>query len=488
MSLATVLRQVLKDLTPGDVHVPTADLTRRRRRIADVLRKAKPRGLYVGRALTSECAGQVARWAHAHALPTPDPGLHMTILYSRADVPGWTCAQDTLVVPRTQFLGYQPLGPDAVMVLRFECPEAHLRWAEGLQQGATWDFPDFNPHMTMWSEEYLGGVPLPDFDLVFGPEQATPLDEDIFKLFEEAQHPRGEHGHFVTSAAIQGPLAPKTQRERVWMTHDGRPLPPEAQAHLANISGKGFNAPNYTRQRYFAPDPARRSTYVGEVLDAKGRTKRFYLDENEQAKSGVKTARVRALAEEYPAFSRKLGTQTSQEAMALRLIAKTGMRPGSDRDTGADAKAFGATNMPMSAVRVDGNTLHFKFPAKNGKTYVTSVTDPVLARYAESRAGSARLFETNEGKVRTLFKTLTGHPELQLKDLRTARATSIAQAELAKRTVPTTDREFAALQKAVATKVATALQNTPKVALDKYILDHVWVNHRPGGTLLRRTG
>ena len=71
-----------------------------------------------------------------------------------------------------------------------------------------------------------------------------------------------------------------------------------------------------------------------------------------------------------------------------------------------------------------------------------------------------------------------------LKDLRTAHGTSHAAMMLQHEPRAPTDKEFIALQKRVATHVSQVLQNTPKVALDKYILDHVWAKHRPktGGT------
>jgi DNA topoisomerase IB len=313
----------------------------------------------------------------------------------------------------------------------------------------------------------------------------------VVKAFDATDHPRDEKGQFVHGATVEGPLPKGSKRPVVWLGETGQPLPPEAQAHLTQIAGKGFNAPNYTNQRYFAPDPARKATYVGEVTDAKGRSKRFYLDDNEQAKYAVKTARVRAFANGYEAYTQKLDAASatgSHDALSLRLLTKTGMRPGSDRDTGADTKAYGATNMPTAAATVTGDTVHFRFPAKNGKTYVTSVEDALLARHVELRqqAGADRLFDTNETKVRGLFKQLTGNGQLQLKDIRTAHGTAIAQRELMQYAFkPASDREFAALQRTIATKVAAALQNTPKVALEKYILDGVWHGYRPHGTLLK---
>lgn len=273
----------------------------------------------------------------------------------------------------------------------------------------------------------------------------------------------------------------------VWHAN-GKPLPASAQAHLKEIAGKGFAAPNYGNRLYFPPSKDRAASYVGQVTDKKGRTKRFYLNEAEQQAAAVKTARVRELLKRWPAYTAKLdkataGKNPDHAAMAVRLVTLTGMRPGSDRDTGADKKAYGASNMPMAAVSVQGTTVHFAFPAKNNHHYVTSVSDATLSSFVKARqkAGAAELFDTDETKMRDAFKAIVGDPHLKVKDLRTAHGTAAAMAALTSEPVATTEKEFKALQKRVATHVSSVLQNTPKVALDKYILDFVWAKHRATG-------
>jgi hypothetical protein len=496
-SWAEAFRAVTKDLTPGDVHADSATwkpMKRRRKALAAMLKAllVPDPGLYVARALTPACDAKLREWAQEEGLPPLDANLHVTIVHSRRAFP-WLAEEDTLVVPQRDFLGWQRLGTDRAVVLKLRSPSLQARWKGARRHGATWDYPAYTPHVTLY---YNGPLPeefnTPPFPLEFGPEVAGPRGTDVFAkraqpTFEEHEHPRDSQGQFVSSLAIAGPLPKKAKRPAIWLGEDGNPLDELAQSHLNEIAGKGFAAPGYTNQRYFPPNSHSGRSYVGEVTDAKGRSKRFYLDATEQANSALKTKRVRSLADQWETFNTKLDGASGDDALALRLIAKTGMRPGSDRDTGAAIKAFGATNMPTSAATVVGDRVDFAFQAKNGKLYTTSVEDRVLAKHVKlrQRAGEERLFDTDEGKVRDLFKTLTGDRKLLLKDIRTAHGTAAAVNALKGRHRASTEREFAQLQKDVSTTVSGVLQNTPKVALEKYILDSVWSPYRPLGRRVR---
>lgn len=189
---------LLKDLTPGDVHVgasiwPAPKKSKRKRRIANLLRKlaggADP-GLYVCRPLSPESAEQLATWwATVDARQPLDADLHATIVYSKVEIP-WDCDHGHLVVPRSNFLGFKTLGTDRALVLRFRSPALHRRWSAARSEGATWDFAAYEPHVTLFylgsgydSTEYGDGnyPPVPPFDLMFGPEICGPLSKDVFK-------------------------------------------------------------------------------------------------------------------------------------------------------------------------------------------------------------------------------------------------------------------------------------------------------------------
>lgn len=110
-----------------------------------------PRPLYVSRPLLN--GGALRAWARAagftHALPAED--MHVTIAFSRAPVDWAAVPPDTR--PLAMELGSD--GPQRVkrlgkaIVLRFEAPALAARWRAFRQAGASWDHPEYQPHVTI---------------------------------------------------------------------------------------------------------------------------------------------------------------------------------------------------------------------------------------------------------------------------------------------------------------------------------------------------
>ncbi len=169
MKASDVVR-VLKDLTPGDVHVNTATWPvcakcgGMHKKGAACLTKADP-GLYVCRPVLNEAA--VIAWALRRGI-APAPNLHVTVVYSTKSIP-WVPAQDTILVPAMALLGWETLGTPPCLVLRIDSPTLQARWEQSRARGALWSYPSYKPHMTLACP---GDAPpdTPAFDLVLGPE------------------------------------------------------------------------------------------------------------------------------------------------------------------------------------------------------------------------------------------------------------------------------------------------------------------------------
>lgn len=210
--------------------------------------------------------------------------------------------------------------------------------------------------------------------------------------------------------------------------------------------------------------------------DGKGRRQAIYSAQHTQRQAAKKFQRVQELDKHLDKLDHALERDAgvNDDAAALLLIRKLGMRPGSTRDTQAATQAFGATTLQARHVRIRNGRATLAFTGKKGVRIRLSTRDPAivdaLQKRLENRSGRDRLFETTEARTRDYMRS-TGVPdEFLLKDLRTVHANTIALREIARQPdPPTTKREFQQRRRAVATVVSQALGNTPTLALSSYI-------------------
>lgn len=153
------------------------------------MEKAEPRTLYVSRKLKN--ADDLIAWAKGQgfAKTVPTDELHVTIAFSRTPVDwmkcgaGWTGQNnngDIVVEPGGARL-VEPLGDKGAIVLLFNSAELSWRNRDIVNAGASWDWPDYQPHVTITYEG--AGVDLDKVEpyrgkLVFGPEIFAEVDED----------------------------------------------------------------------------------------------------------------------------------------------------------------------------------------------------------------------------------------------------------------------------------------------------------------------
>lgn len=148
---------------------------------ARVAKYAMPSSLYVHRPLLN--GAEVARWAKGAGFPStlPPKDMHVTIAFSRRPV-DWMKVQQGVAKVDVPAGGPRNLAVfgEGAMVLQFSSYELTWRHEDILAIGASWDFPEYLPHITVTYEP--GGVAVNEIEpyqgeLHFGPEKFEPVDE-----------------------------------------------------------------------------------------------------------------------------------------------------------------------------------------------------------------------------------------------------------------------------------------------------------------------
>lgn len=249
-----------------------------------------------------------------------------------------------------------------------------------------------------------------------------------------------------------------------------RPATPEDRAK--------HKVPPAWKHVHVSDDPTSATQAIG--IDGKDRLVRTKSAQHSVESSAQKFNRVaqfrRALPKVDDAINRGVagGDETS---MALMLIRRMGLRPGSDKDTKAEAQAFGATNMQARHVTVVGGEARFDFGGKKGVRIKLESSDPeivaMISKQLEGKGPDDKLFPgTNDVKARkALAQVAPGH---KVKDFRTHLGTGEAAKLIASMPTPTTKREAVKLRNQVGDHVSKLLGNTRSVALGSYIAPDVF--------------
>ncbi len=275
------------------------------------------------------------------------------------------------------------------------------------------------------------------------------------------------------------PNAPRSKTTPVQVTP---PIAPALSA-MSRPLRDGFHAATDEERKAHRIPPAWTDVQItddrGSALqvvgwDGKGREQRRYSREHTDAAAVAKFDRVRALQDAFPGIERQLRESAKSgdvAAGALLLIALTGMRPGSERDTGAERQAYGATTLQAQHIAVVGDTATFTFVGKSGKDLKLEVTDGDLAEVLQTaldgKAPGEQAFAASDSDLRSALKAVA--PGFKVKDLRTRLGTAIAQREVESMPEPLTDADRKRKMREVATTVSKALGNTPAIALNSYI-------------------
>ena len=158
---------------------------------------ARPRSLYVSRKLLN--AAEFLKWAKGQGFEAtlPAADLHATVLYSHTPVDWLKMGSpwdendkgEVIVKPGGARI-VEPLGDKGAVVLLFNSSALSWRHEEMVRNGASHDFDDYQPHITItWAkpdgldlatvEPYRG-------ELRFGPEIFAEIDEEWTASLVEA--------------------------------------------------------------------------------------------------------------------------------------------------------------------------------------------------------------------------------------------------------------------------------------------------------------
>lgn len=161
---------------------------------------AAPRTLYVSRKLLN--GDEFIRWAKSQGFETTTPAedLHVTICFSRKPVDWMKMGQDgidwdgrrngeTVIAPGGPRV-VERLGDKGAVVLLFSSTQLQWRHEEMVRKGASHDFDEYQPHVTI-TYQAPAGLDLDSVEpfrgkLVFGPEIFAEVVEDWEKGLEES--------------------------------------------------------------------------------------------------------------------------------------------------------------------------------------------------------------------------------------------------------------------------------------------------------------
>lgn len=141
--------------------------------------------LYIYRPLVN--GDDLNKWAQEQGITILSEGdLHVTLAYSRGGVENWSevieadpnyyCNSDSDHLRYLDRFGKEK----SVLVLKLNAPELVERWEEFKAAGAKWDWPDFQPHITLTydaKEIDLNQITPYHGDLIFGPEVCVEFDK-----------------------------------------------------------------------------------------------------------------------------------------------------------------------------------------------------------------------------------------------------------------------------------------------------------------------
>lgn len=213
-------------------------------------------------------------------------------------------------------------------------------------------------------------------------------------------------------------------------------------------------------------------------IDKKGQKQVLENAEVRAAKTVEKHARIQETLEpKFEELSKKLRSQAKRgdpSAQVLYIMTQMAFRIGGKVSGKAEHRSYGATSLLVRHASVDEKgVVTFDFQGKDNKRQLHTTKDPVIAAIikenSKDKDGEAKLFATNEGKVRDHWQSIGGSEKPH--DIRSVWATRLAKKVVDSSEAPTTKKEYQALVKRASEVASAKLGNRPSQALESYI-DH----------------
>ena len=266
------------------------------------------------------------------------------------------------------------------------------------------------------------------------------------------------------------------------LTYKASRRPKSKRKKLALIDGalitpSGARVPPGWTDIWMTTDPKSPIQAMGR--DSKGRRVYLYSAERMGIATAAKFARLKAFSKAYLSLIKKIkrDMKTSEEALVLYLIAKTGFRIGSNAETRAAVKAFGASTLKCSHVNVAGSKLSFDFVGKKGIRVSKVLKDTFLAENIAARCKDGavhNIFNTTDDRVRAYLISISEGSAFTVKDFRTYLGTLTAFRKIQTLPTPKNGREIKKYRKEVGKTVAKELGNSPSIALNSYVSPEVF--------------
>jgi hypothetical protein len=238
------------------------------------------------------------------------------------------------------------------------------------------------------------------------------------------------------------------------------------------------------------PDPSGDLMAIGK--DAKGRAQYVYSERFAKSQSAVKFARIKELDAKFDKVRKqneeRLQSSTDakvrENAQVSQLVMSMGIRPGSDTDTKAKQKAYGATTLEGRHVVTEGDETYLRFTGKKGVALNLKVADKNLAAILRERSQKAgadgKLFPGVSDKSLLEYTHTLNGGKFKTKDFRTLLGTREAMQKMESIPAPTNETGYKKAVMEVAKHVSGKLGNTPTVALQSYISPVVFASWRNG--------
>lgn len=308
------------------------------------------------------------------------------------------------------------------------------------------------------------------------PEQWLPTQDD----FKEEEHPRGQTENPGQFAEKAGGPKPKISKAAALV-----PAKPDRSDFPEHI--KKLVLPPAWKNVHYNPDPA--ADLLAQGKDAKGRLQSVYSEAFAKQGAIAKFGRVSKLEKLMEHITDKNETNRKSKLPIIRdtadvtkLIMETGIRPGSDEDTKAKVKAYGATTLLGRHVQADASGVTLDYIGKDGVHLTIPITDKDTAAMVRKRAKAAgpdgKLFPSaSSTKLQGYVKQLSSG-EARPKDFRTYVANSTALGAIRMLPVPENETAYKKSVREVAKRVSVKLGNTPVIALASYINPAVFAHWR----------
>jgi len=268
------------------------------------------------------------------------------------------------------------------------------------------------------------------------------------------------------NAAVWGET--KRDKDGKLVTAEGNDLPKHLQ---------GIAIPPGYRDVIYNKNPKGDILYIG--IDKKGKKQYKYSQSHRDKKKAEKFARVSEMGKQFNKILNQVNddlsnsdAETKERALIAKLIMVSAIRPGGDKDTGADVKAYGAITLEARHFVEKEGKLYLDFIAKKGVHYESPINDKhvvsALKKIIANKKPDEKVFNTDYMSLLKYTKGLDGG-KFKTKDFRTLLGTKHAIGAMENVSTPTNEKEYKKALKAVATVVAKELGNTPAVALQSYI-------------------